>query len=227
MPNGLLRTLLMLLLCQGVSAAETVYVDDQLRLGVRAHPSTEEGSIAVVITGDALSVLEEEENFIKIRTEAGVEGWVSKGYVSAEPPAKSRLKDLQGEHKTLQQQYAGLQKELNEQQEQQQQYKKLQQKYAELQQQLKSAQQQPAKDEEPSVAAEQTDTLLQLQQENEALKARLETAPAQDSSSAGRPDLYLWGIIAALLLVSFIAGVAGGVQWKARRVAERIGGLQI
>jgi SH3 domain protein len=114
MCNGLLKTLVLLLLCQGAYAAETLYVHDQLRLGVRAAPDSSESSIAVVSTGDALTVLGEQGGFIHIRTERGVEGWVSKGYLSAELPARSQLEILQKEHQALQQEQGLLQRQLEE-----------------------------------------------------------------------------------------------------------------
>jgi uncharacterized protein YgiM (DUF1202 family) len=115
MQNGLRRTLLLLLLSQGAVAAETLYVDDQLRLGVRALPEASGRSIAVVTTGDALTVLGEpgeQAEFIQIRTESGVEGWVSKSYLSAEPPARTRLERLQQAQEALQQGHEALQQQL-------------------------------------------------------------------------------------------------------------------
>jgi uncharacterized protein YgiM (DUF1202 family) len=112
MRNGLLKTLLLLLLCQGANAAEILYVHDQLRLGVRAAPDSSGSSIAVVTTGDALTVLGEQDSFVHIRTEHGVEGWVSKGYLSEELPARSQLVSLQKEHEELQQAQVELQQQL-------------------------------------------------------------------------------------------------------------------
>lgn len=102
MCKGLLKSLfLFFLLCQGVSAAQTVYVHDQLRLGVRAEPNSNQTPIAVVKTGAALSVLDEQDGYLMVKTEAGVKGWVSKGYVSAEPPARTRLANLEKRHAAL------------------------------------------------------------------------------------------------------------------------------
>lgn len=118
MRNGLQKTLLLLLFCHGASAAETVYVDDEIRLGVRGAPSAAESSIAVVKTGDALTLLEEQEGFLKIRTEKGVEGWVSKGYVSEKPPAKLQLQELQENLDALQKTRDTLQMQLEQNREQ-------------------------------------------------------------------------------------------------------------
>lgn len=191
MRNGLLKTLFLLLLCQSASAAETLYVHDQLRLGVRAAPSSAEKSIATVSTGDALTVLGEQDNFVNIRTEKGVEGWVSKGYLSDEPPARNQLKSLQQEYQALQQQQQALQQQFDESQRQ---------------------------------GTESAGKLAQLQQENATLQQQLSRHTA---SSPGFYEQYRWLLLLALLLVCFIAGLITGVRWKARQVAERIGGLRI
>jgi SH3 domain protein len=140
MRNRLLKTLFLLLLCQGANAAETLYVHDQLRVGVRAAPDSSGHSIAVVTTGDALTVLGEENNFAHIRTEQGVEGWVSKSYLSDELPARKQLASLQKEHEELQLAQAELQQQLTEclSQTEQQAGKlmQLEQDNSELQQQL-------------------------------------------------------------------------------------------
>jgi SH3 domain protein len=112
MCKGLLATLPLFLFCQLAVAAQSVYVNDTLRLGVRKAPSTSENSIAVVTTGDRLTVLGEQETFLKVRTDKGVEGWVSKAYVSEEAPAKLRLEALQQRHERLSSEMNMLQQQL-------------------------------------------------------------------------------------------------------------------
>lgn len=191
MRNGLLKTLFLLLFCQSASAAETLYVHDQLRLGVRVAPSSAEKSIATVSTGDALMVLGEQDNFINIRTEKGVEGWVSKGYLSVEPPARNQLNSLQQEYQALQQQQQALQQQFEESQQQ---------------------------------GSESAGRLAQLQQENASLQQQLSR---YTDTSPGFYEQNRWLLLLALLLASFTAGLITGVRWKARQVAERIGGLRI
>lgn len=104
----------LLLIFAGTAAAEVVYVHDYLRLGVRANPDPAESSIAVVATGDALTVLAREGDYIKIRTEEGTEGWVSKNYVSDEAPARILLEQLRGEYAQKEAQSMELSKALAE-----------------------------------------------------------------------------------------------------------------
>ncbi len=106
--------LVLLLICAGTAAAEVVYVDDYLRLGVRTNPDPAESSIAVVTTGEALTVLGREGDYIKIRTEDGTEGWVSKNYVSDEPPARRQLEQLRKDYEQKEAQNMALRESLAE-----------------------------------------------------------------------------------------------------------------
>ncbi len=81
----------------GSAMSETLYVIDTLRLGVRASPDPADSSIAVVTTGEALTVLGREGDYVRIRSEKGDEGWVSQAYVSPEKPARLQLEQMQKE----------------------------------------------------------------------------------------------------------------------------------
>ena len=89
-----------------LSLAETVYVSDNLRVGVRAEPNNSIAPHGVVITGMSLEVLERSNGFIKIRNASGVEGWIKDSYTSAEKPAKLELTAVQAEQAKLQTQLA-------------------------------------------------------------------------------------------------------------------------
>lgn len=214
MQNGLAKTLFFLLLCQGASAAETVYVHDQLRLGVRPSPDPAASSISVVTTGDALTVLGEQDDFLNIRTEKGLEGWVSRGYVSKELPARNQLDALKKEYKSLQQARDALQKKLdtggeqNEQQVQQQQ--RLERENATLQQQLNSYNAEASETAETATPPSST--------------------PQATTTHASSYKQYRWQMLLALLAIvvtSFFTGMIIGVRKKSRQVADRIGGLEI
>ncbi len=75
--------------------AESVFVNDQLRVGVRPEPSQIVAPIGVVLTGMKLEVLVRQEPFIKIRTKKGLEGWIKDIYVTKNVPAILRLKDIE------------------------------------------------------------------------------------------------------------------------------------
>ncbi|VAW96347.1 hypothetical protein MNBD_GAMMA21-994 [hydrothermal vent metagenome] len=79
--------------------AEEVFVKDSLRVGVRVEPGNAIAPVYVVTTGMKLTVLETSGNYVKIKSESGVTGWVKKSYVSPEPPARVFLQQLQEEYK--------------------------------------------------------------------------------------------------------------------------------
>lgn len=85
-------------LCQ----AESVYVSDMLRVGVRAVPDNSQPAHGVVVSGMKLDVLEHMNGYIKIRSEKGVEGWIRDAYVMRDKPAKVSLLELQAAQANLQ-----------------------------------------------------------------------------------------------------------------------------
>lgn len=89
-----------------LALAETVYVNDSLRVGVRAEPDSSTAPHGVVVTGMQLEVLDHAGGYIKIRNQSGVEGWIKNVYVTTEKPAKLELTALQAEQAKLQAQLA-------------------------------------------------------------------------------------------------------------------------
>jgi SH3 domain protein len=86
----------------GVSAlasAQTLYVSDELTITVRTGPSTQNAIIRNLTTGDAVTVLEEagDGNYVRVRTETGVEGWALSRYLTDTPVARDQLARAQRE----------------------------------------------------------------------------------------------------------------------------------
>jgi len=81
--------------------ADVVYVNDTLRVGVRSEPNNSIAPIGVVTTGMRLTILERNEGYIKIKTDAGVEGWIKDIYVTDKVPAKIELEQLQEKYRKL------------------------------------------------------------------------------------------------------------------------------
>jgi len=83
--------------------AESVFVNDQLRVGVRPEPSQLSAPVGVVLTGMKLEILERKEPFVKIRTDKGLEGWIKSINVTNKTPAILRVKDLESQQQKAQQ----------------------------------------------------------------------------------------------------------------------------
>ncbi len=74
--------------------AETVYVTDELRLGLYEGEQTRGRPFKTLLSGDALEVLERARVSIRVRTADKDEGWVKTAYVVSEEPAKRRVATL-------------------------------------------------------------------------------------------------------------------------------------
>lgn len=94
--------------------AESVYVNDTLRVGVRDAPTSNGVPHAVVVTGMHLQVLEHSGAYIRIRTDKGVEGWIKGTYVTPNKPAVLQLADLQSEQAKLKSKLASQQKTIEQ-----------------------------------------------------------------------------------------------------------------
>lgn len=87
-------------------AAETVYVGDNQRIGVRPEPGTATAPIVVVSTGDLVDVLEVGRDYTRIKTAKGVEGWVRNTYLSKTPPASSLIGEIRKNYEQAQNELA-------------------------------------------------------------------------------------------------------------------------
>lgn len=75
---------------------EQVYVSDKLVVGVYPEMTSETAKIANLETGDAVEVIERADRYIKVKLSDDREGWVRASYLTAQPPAIVRLRELQG-----------------------------------------------------------------------------------------------------------------------------------
>jgi SH3 domain protein len=82
------------LLLSGNVVAATVYVIDQLSIGLHNEPQTSSPISELVTSGAPLEVLERDGAFVRVRSSDGVEGWVDKAYVSDAQPVASRYEAL-------------------------------------------------------------------------------------------------------------------------------------
>jgi SH3 domain protein len=100
-PMGLLGGVaalgLLALLVALPALAERAWVSGELRLNLRSGQGNQYRILGTVKTGDSLQVLERTENWTKVRTAAGEEGWIPGGYLKPQPPPTIRLETLQAE----------------------------------------------------------------------------------------------------------------------------------
>jgi SH3 domain protein len=84
------------------AAAETRYVGDQLVITLRQGKSNQHKILKTLKTGTPLELLEEGDPYLKVRTNDGVEGYVLRQYISADPPKTQRIEELELRNSSLQ-----------------------------------------------------------------------------------------------------------------------------
>lgn len=118
--NGLINSTLKiniiiagLLFClTSISQAGTLYIDDNLRVGVRSEHSSQSAPFKVINSGATVELIKKSGDYSYIRTSDGKKGWVRSRYLSKTPPAKLLLQELEVEHNKTQQELAQLQQKL-------------------------------------------------------------------------------------------------------------------
>lgn len=87
--------------------AETVYVTDNLLVGLHEEKSIDSAILKVLPTGTSLEVIKRENDFVHVRDPKGVTGWISNSYLMTNNPAnpaggddasaQTRIKQLEAE----------------------------------------------------------------------------------------------------------------------------------
>ena len=71
-----------------VAAAETMYVTDNLRLGLHRAADTSDRAFRMLESGQSLEVLSRDRNYANVRLPDGVQGHVKAAYLVSDKPAK-------------------------------------------------------------------------------------------------------------------------------------------
>lgn len=81
--------------------AESVYVVDQLSIGIFSGPNDQSPELKRATSGDLLEVIERAEGAVKVKDAAGVEGWVKVNLVTSAKPARVLLNAVRVEAERL------------------------------------------------------------------------------------------------------------------------------
>ncbi len=117
-----LSCFVLFLLCfQGIGVAETMYVTDQLYLGLRNSPDPEAPSVKLLTSTTKVEVLQTEAGWAEITLEDGKTGWVQKKFLveTLHSSTQNEALKTQVEEKTLmverlQQENASLREEIGD-----------------------------------------------------------------------------------------------------------------
>lgn len=110
----LITGLLMTSVVSTTQAAEKRYLTDTLFVTLRAEPSTSSESLAVLQTGEVMTLIGERNGFSQVRTSTGLEGYMSSKYLDENPNAKVLLEKKETEMEALQEEFVALAAERDE-----------------------------------------------------------------------------------------------------------------
>lgn len=203
-----LTTLCFLFLATGNSLAETRYVSDILVVTVRAQPERGAEVLTTVRTATPLEVIKDLNEYLLIRTDEGIEGYISSQYVTTETPKIQQIEQLKTQLKELRQENTAL----TEKADQSTQYRdRLAQSTKELSQ-LKT---------EHTALKQASGNVLQLtqerdllKQENSAMATRLEQLK-EESNLYLRTGIIKWFLAGAGVL--FFGWILGKMSGKKKR----------
>jgi hypothetical protein len=204
--TGSHRTLLVLSML-GIftsARAETLYVAERMRIGLRAE-ATETGAVVKTVeTGTPLEMIERVENFVQVRDPQGATGWAEARYLTPDLPARLQMVKLQEDLARSRSQTAEAQAQL----------KKAQAAAAEQAATIKALEQEVA--DKPAMLPTATPVPV--------LPPVVAPPVGKTSKDAGFIFSYLWlGISFAMLGIGF----AAGVKWLRESIRKRSGGMYL
>ncbi len=94
------------------SAAETMYVSDELFINMRSGKGNGFKIIKIIKSGTPLTVLEKDSGYTRALTPQGVEGWVLSRFLSKTPAAKNLVAKAQKDVAEMKQKYEVMKSEL-------------------------------------------------------------------------------------------------------------------
>ena len=204
--TGSPRVVLLLAMLGLFSAAraETVYVAERLRIGLRAEVAETSAVVKTVETGAPLEVIDRLENFVHVRDPQGAVGWIEARYLSPEAPIRLQLNKLQED----------LAKHRQEAAEAQAQLKKAQAAAAEQAARIKTLEKEVA--DKPATPPAATPM---------SVPPPIVASPVgKTAKDADFLFSYLWlGISFAMLGIGF----AAGVKWLRESIRKRSGGMYL
>ena len=99
-----LLTTVLFLTVAVAAGADTRYISDQLVVTVRSNKTKAYTVLATLRTANPVEVLEEDANFLKIRTAKGVVGFIRKQYVTRAIPKSMQISQLKKQQAALKKQ---------------------------------------------------------------------------------------------------------------------------
>jgi len=214
-----------------VAQAETVYVIDELKIGLHESPSIDSPITKLIPSGTELSIIKRSDDLVQVTEPEGASGWINNKYLVAEKPGKAHVLELQKEIESLK--AAANTAQTNEipdsQKDLVQQLKSERLKTGSLQAELADLK---AKIANVDNSGQFLADIEQLKQENQRLTNQLASSGIEvqadaDSMSTSSISVNGWKDILVISLIVLIIGMAAGafiLDYLGRR---RHGGFRI
>jgi SH3 domain protein len=215
--------------------AQAAFVSDRLFLGIYPLPDATTTPLKMLPSGSEVKVLEEQADFVRIKTADGDEGWVRAEFIGNRAPASVTIKQVTAQRDQLQAQ-------LNAMSVTEQTVSRLQRQLAEANETIKGlrremqGEQVAAAEQTAQLEASQQDQITELQQklvttEGQVASLQAETKTLKDKirAAGGNTEDTLveiaWVLISMLLCL--IIGAVLGANWLAQRVRKRFNGRKV
>ena len=217
--------------------AETIYVIDELKIGLHQDRTTDSPIMKLVPSGTALTVIERDNDLVHVQEPEGIRGWVNSKYVINTKPGKALTKELENKNKELQKEIALLKSKeptisttgdaTAAQKDLEQQLKTERLKVGELQAQIADL-----KARIPNInnSEQFLADIEQLKQENKQLISQLESSgiKANTNSENGKLEyLSSWKNSVIILVIIFIIGLVVGAFILDYLNRRRHGGFRV
>jgi hypothetical protein len=185
--------------------AETVYIAERIRIGLRAEIPETSAVVKTIDTGTPLVIIERFDKLTRVRDPQGAEGWIETRYLSTEPPARLQYAKLQDELATSHSQVNAVQAQL----------KKAQATIAEQAEKIKVLEKTLADKPPPATVPVPVP----------AAPVVVKSPPVKPTTAdTGFQISYLWlGISFAMLGIGF----AAGIRWLRESIRKRSGGMYL
>jgi SH3 domain protein len=93
--------IIFIITCSAHLSAETVYVTDQLQIGLHSDKNLDSPIIKIVASGTSLELIKTEEQLSFVREPDGIGGWIDSSYISPTKSASALLRTAETRIKTL------------------------------------------------------------------------------------------------------------------------------
>lgn len=195
-----------------ITQAETVYVIDELKIGLHENATINSPIMKLVPSGTELTVIERKDGLVHVEEPEGVRGWINSKYLVDKKPGKARINELEKEIESLKSSTMMTSETTNEQKDLVQQLNSERLKSGELQANLTDLKARIANiDNSDQFQAEIQD----LKQENENLRSQLESSGIAvqtdtDSTNSLSVSLHSWKQYLIAFIIVLVTGMAIG-----------------